>query len=129
MEEEKNFTGWVKKHKKAIVITGVGIVTVVGAVLIGKNWTTLCELAAEIQRSKGQNKLLPSAQVLAPEIVTTVSLPEVQSTAISEVSSFIRNLPEGYHASAAKVATAAENGFELVENQKWVEPFVRRIAA
>ena len=36
-------------------------------------------------------------------------------------SKHIRNLPKGHKASPEKVATAKENGFDLKENQTWVE--------
>ena len=38
-------------------------------------------------------------------------------------SKHIRNLPEGYKASAEKIASAEENGFNLKEGQTWVDEY------
>ena len=42
-----------------------------------------------------------------------------------EVTDHIRNLPEGWCASAGKIATAAEHGYELLSGQTWVERYVK----
>lgn len=42
-----------------------------------------------------------------------------------EVTDHIRNLPEGWRASAGKIATAAEHGYELLPGQTWVERYVK----
>lgn len=46
-----------------------------------------------------------------------------------DVSKHIRNLPKGQRASAEKIATAMENGFELKEGQTWVTDYVKGVAA
>ena len=53
------------------------------------------------------------------------SLPESMEKVIKEVNvpGYIRALPEGYHASPAKLAEAAERGIELTENQTLVDPY------
>lgn len=129
MKEKKTFSAWVSEHKKEIIITGVGIVVVAGAIMVGKNWDAISKLAVGPTERKPQNKLPIRTQTAIPDIAVQISSDEPQIMTISEVRSFVRNLPEGYHPSAKKIATAAENGFELIENQTWVEPFTRKIAA
>ena len=47
----------------------------------------------------------------------------VEKTGSHHASKHIRNLPEGYNASAEKVATAEEHGFSLGEGQTWVDDY------
>lgn len=42
-----------------------------------------------------------------------------------KVTDHIRNLPEGWRASAGKIATAAEHGYELLSGQTWVERYMK----
>ena len=42
-----------------------------------------------------------------------------------EVTDHIRNLPEGWRATAGKIATAAEHGYELLPGQTWVERYTK----
>ena len=129
MKEKKTFSAWVSEHKKGIIITSVGIAVVAGTILVGKNWDAISKLAVRSAEGKSQNKLPIGAQAAVPDMPVQVPSDKPQIMTISEVRSFVRNLPEGHHPSAEKVATAAENGFELIENQTWVEPFTRKIAA
>ena len=41
------------------------------------------------------------------------------------VLSHYRKLPIGHKPSAEKIATAVANGFEIAENQTWVDSYTR----
>ncbi len=45
-----------------------------------------------------------------------------------DVHKHVRNLAPGYSASPEKVASAVENGIELLENQTWVKDYTKNIA-
>ena len=128
MNEKQTFSDWVKEHKRGIVV-GVGITaTVFCGILIWKNCDEVYALTAKV--SKAYIKKPVSLQ--SNESVMSDSLQPLiceQQKITSSVSSFVRNLPDGQHASPSKIATATEHGFELVDNQTWVEPFTRTIAA
>lgn len=40
-----------------------------------------------------------------------------------DVAEHLRNLPNGWKASAEKIATAAEHGYDLRPGQTWVEAY------
>ena len=42
-----------------------------------------------------------------------------------DVTEHIRNLPEGWHASEKKIASAAEHGYNLKPGQTWVENYTK----
>lgn len=42
-----------------------------------------------------------------------------------DVTEHIRNLPEGWHASEKKIASAAEHGYNLQPGQTWVENYTK----
>lgn len=128
-QEKKTVVERVKEHKNEIIIAGVGITVVVGFILARKNWDAICELAMGSTKARPQNKLPINTKSTMPKATILPTASEPQTTTISEVNSFVRNLPEGHHASAEKVATATANGFELIDNQTWVKPFTRKIAA
>jgi hypothetical protein len=41
MEDNKTLSEWVKEHKKGIIITTVGVASVVSIVLVAKNWNAI----------------------------------------------------------------------------------------
>ena len=44
------------------------------------------------------------------------------------VEGFIRNLPDGWHPSAEKIAQAAALGIKLGEHQTLVDPYMKNVA-
>ena len=44
------------------------------------------------------------------------------------VDGFVRNLPEGWHPSAEKIAQAAKMGIELGSHQTYVNPYMKNVA-
>lgn len=127
MKDKKNSYEKSKAHKTEIIIIGITIVTITGAVLIAKN----CGLfkpqnTANLLKNgaKTKNKIVP----LIPETIqkTVVDIPFNEK--IINVSKFIRNLHEGWKASPEKLESALKYGFELEPNQTWVDDYSKRCA-
>jgi|SRR5699024_8628695 len=124
-KEKKNIKDWIKKHQTELILAGIG--TTVSAVLlyIGlKNKEQILEVLKstseiDVQRIKNYEKKLPiPSQTEILEISDNLTTQNTYG-----VEKHIRNLPIGYHASAEKIASAAEQGFELLENQTWVDDY------
>ena len=142
IENKDNFIKWVKSHKKQLAAVGISAIVIVALILTIKNREALTDLMKGIVNSisKPANtvtaqsasviKAGSSAQVT--DISKAVAEP-VQSATTSakidkipfEVHKHVRNLPEGYHASPEKVATALDNGIELLNNQTWVADYTK----
>lgn len=59
MEEKKtDFLGWVKQHKKQLILAGISISVVIGIILGAKNKDILEELWATLKR-RTNNDLQP----------------------------------------------------------------------
>ena len=140
MEEKKSLLLWVKENKKRLVVAGVSITAIVGIILGIKNrksimefWTTLQRVlekypvsGAEVKHFAEDVSLMVSDAI---EAVQTSKSMVVNNSTISrmscEVSKHIRNLHEGWHPSAEKIATAANNGIHLLPGQTWVEAYTK----
>lgn len=134
MNEQNNMkTTWWKRNKKKVLIIG-GVVIAVGVgVLIFKNKKAIVALL------KGGKKLASNVPKLAdPNVIETSSeiMNAVDKEAITvhkmlnnglpfEVKGFIRELPNGQHPSAEKIAQAAALGIELGEHQTFVNPYIK----
>ncbi len=132
MRERKGLIRWIKKHKRELIVAGFSIAALILLVLGIKNRETLKAIWDSLQSSVNQ----PTTR--AEEIVTNVNvgiIPQAQVVAFSsqpvsdsfpfEVSSHVRNLPEGWHASPEKIASALENDFVLEDGQTWVESYMK----
>lgn len=145
-KEKKSFIIWVKEHKKQLVIAGVSITAIVLAILAVKNRETLMKLWAELKDAimditKSADKIAVESTepaVKVGEVVNVVdvinppTLMVVDNTTIDKipfgVQKHVRNLALGYHPSPEKIATALENGIELLPNQTWVRDYTKRLA-
>ena len=135
-EQNKIETTWWERNKKKVLIIG-GVVVAVGVgVLVFKNKDALIELV------KGGKKLASKVPPIADttiietttEVITTV---ETEASTVSKtlnngdpfgVEGFIRNLPDGWHPSAEKIAQAAALGIKLGEHQTLVDPYMKNVA-
>lgn len=135
-EQNKIETSWWERNKKKVLIIG-GVVVAVGVgVLAFKNKDALIALV------KGSKKLSSKVPPIADttiietttEVITTV---EMEAITVSKtlnngdpfgVEGFIRNLPEGWHPSAEKIAQAAALGIKLGEHQTLVDPYMKNVA-
>lgn len=66
-----------------------------------------------------------------PQVTETVLIINETHTTQTpyDVSEHIRNLHEGWKASAEKIATAAEHGYDLKLGQTWVEAHIKGMIA
>lgn len=73
MEEKKtDFFGWVKQHKKQLILAGISISVVIGIILGAKNKEVLDELWATLKKST-KNELQPRFKTIS---LTQRILPE-----------------------------------------------------
>lgn len=128
-KEEKQLKKWIREHKKELIIAGVSAVTIM-AVIIGIRHCAEIEEFMELFKkdSKITKKTLDLVNIeqstKVEEILEVVDL-GIQSTkkAPHIVSEHIRELPDGWHASAIKVAAAEARGIILKDGQTLVESY------
>lgn len=136
--ERRSFIMWVKVHKKELIIAGVSVAAIVAIILSCKNrkelltlWSAIEGKIKKVPQHQVQVMTTPAADIFKaePSSVIPELIPCVISEIPQEIKSHIRNLPEGWNASAEKVATAAENGYSLLPGQTWVDSYTKnRIA-
>jgi hypothetical protein len=133
-EENKGFIDKVKvkikEHKTEIIIVGVTVVTVVGAVLITKNWDSIKRLvfASDLKNNINKQKdiILMTTAPVNVCITENVTIESIERAV--DVNKHIRNLPEGWNASLSKIESALEHGFLLEEHQTWVDTYTKMCA-
>lgn len=134
MKEQWNLIQWIKEHKKQLIIAGISIGALIAIVLGIKNreaikglWNSLRKVAEK--PTVAATKVVPiEAPTPVVEDVVTVVVQHHENIP-HDVAKHLRNLPLGQHASAEKIATALENGFELAEGQTWVTNYATGVAA
>lgn len=140
-EQKKGFIKWIMAHKKDLLIAGISITAIVAAVLVYRNHESIVALRDTLKKTLQKTSVseLPVAttaskvDLVTPTAVNTVEVVIEPTEKIVkllpqgpfEVTDHIRNLPEGWRASAGKIATAAEHGYELLPGQTWVERYVK----
>ena len=132
--QNRGFKAWWKKHWKKVV---AGVVVVVGGtILVIRNWDELVVAAEKLAaKLKPEEKLQPLVDV--PEVVEEIDIApvvELVKDAVRkspedpfDVTSHIRNLPEGRHASPGKIAEAMEHQIVLLPNQTFVSGYTKGI--
>lgn len=116
---------WFRRHRKAVVITAT-VLAITGTVAIllinGKKVKMpVKELAEKLvpEVPKAANPVENVVNVVkqaAPEVANAAETVTVEVDGVMKTfprSEFIRQLHEGWHASAAKMAQAAEMGIDL----------------
>ena len=129
MEERKSLIQWVKEHKKELIIAGVSIAAIIAVIIGIKNhkaleeaWSSLRKLvektpeAIPTVNTASIAEVTPVKDIVEINIVTADRIPH-------DVAEHLRNLPDGCKASAEKIATAAEHGYDLRPGQTWVEAY------
>ncbi|MDR3542714.1 MAG: hypothetical protein P4L69_17390 [Desulfosporosinus sp.] len=127
MGEKKSFYEKVKEHKTEIIIAGVTIISIAGAVLIAKSWDLLKNQNVAILLKdgvKGNDAIIP----FVPEAVQNVVINIPSNGRVIDVSRHIRNLPMGWMASSEKLDSAIKNGTVLGANQTWVDTYSKLCA-
>ncbi len=121
-EKKKTFVIWVKKHTAELIIAGISVAAVIAVILGVKKYEMLEEMWASLKKLvEKPPKEIPSATM--PQVTKTVLIINETHTEQTphDVSEHIRNLHEGWKASAEKIATATERGYNLKPGQTWVE--------
>ena len=119
---KKKLIAWVKAHKKRLLIAGGAVIAIVGGVTVACRWDDIKNLF-----SNGDTVITPLLSDVSADTASTVS--EAAETMSEQVwriifvNEFPRNLPKGQHASAAKMAEAAEAGVKLAANQTFVSSY------
>lgn len=137
-KKKKSIIKWIKTHKRELIISGISITALI-ALVIGANngeflnviWESLLK-----RTSKSPEKLITNISAAAKEEATASIVHEAIADAPAilssrseqlpfEVSKHIRNLPDGWKASAEKIATALDNGIILEDGQTWVDNYMK----
>lgn len=126
IEEKKSFTTWVKAHKRELIIAGVSTTAVIALIIVIRNRYEIAELWKQLQSTIGKPDdslpTIPTEKVPVAERTTSNLIP-------FDISEHVRNLHDGWSASAKKIATAAEHGYELKPGQTWVEAYKKGVIA
>ena len=128
-KEKKTFVNWVKEHKKELIIAGVSIAAIIAVIIGIKNHTALEEAWASLRKLvEKKPDVIPVSNTLSVADVTPVKdIVEINIATADriphDVAQHLRNLPEGWKASAEKIATAADHGYDLLPGQTWVEAY------
>ena len=114
---------WMREHKLATVVIAVGVV----AVFLGGRWI-ICrkdEIQAVVKKTAPATpKLMKAAAEAVPKIAeTTDHIKETTEKLNIDVSLFLRNLPKGHKASAAKLLEAQQLGILLPDGKTIVDSF------
>lgn len=154
MKEQRKFISWIKAHKKALIIAGISIGTLIAIVLGIKNREAIMEVWASLRKivEKPAEKVLKApvvekvaevapaigASPVADQILGEVT-PVVEEcaaeigrrgyTAPFDVSRHIRTLADGQHASPEKVEAALKLNIILQAGQTWVEGYTKGVTA
>lgn len=126
-QKKKSFFEKVKEHKAEIIIGGITIVSVLGVVLIVKNWDTIkgqTVTSLFMNGTKANGDTIPRVTEAIENTIISIQ----SNGRVIDVSKHIRNLPEGWKASAEKMDSAIKSGFVLGANKTWVEGYSKLCA-
>ena len=122
MKKSKN-KQWIKEHKNVLLVTtGIcgTIITVIGVSFLIKNSTIDAMPSKKFNLPEADNPQLPLNNILA-------TLDSVSVKKNITVPQHIRNLPQGHHPSASKLAEAIEANISLSEFQTFVNEYHRTV--
>ena len=133
MEERRNLIHWIKKHRKQLIIAGISIGALI-LLIIGINnkdtiqavWNSLIEALKHptSETTEDVSQVITKASPIpVPEMSHDVTY--ITKVVPFEVSSHIRNLPEGFHASPEKIAEALALNITLIEGQTLVDSYMK----
>ena len=128
-KDKKTFLDWIKKHKKELIIAGVSIAAIIALSMGIKNreaqgeaWSSLRKLLEKTPEAIPTVNSASNVQVMHAKVIEEVDILRTDKIP-HDVAEHLRNLPEGWKASAEKIATAAEHGYNLRPGQTWVEAY------
>lgn len=128
---------WSKKHRKHIVVAGIATASLAG-LLVGLSHRnaiqdTIMKVASKCDHKcftdgGATDSILNSAcdiSVDAEKILASNVHSEDSCQNTFGVMEHIRNLPAGWHASQEKINKANELGIELMDNQTFVDAYMK----
>lgn len=140
-EQKKGFLAWIKAHKKELIIAGISTAALIGIILGIKNRDTIEALWKSLSRAieKSPTKTLEVSQttiekiaqssVTVTDVIHPTEIPVISVTRTFqnpfEVSDHIRNLHEGWRASAEKIVEAEAMGIILQPGQTLVDAYMK----
>jgi len=138
-EQKKGFLAWVKKHRKELIIAGISATALIGIIICMKNrdsiealWKSLIGTidkspteATKISQTTIEK--IAQSSVTVTDAINPTKIPVINSEITYqnsfEVSDHIRNLHEGWRASAKKITEAESMGIILQEVQTLVDAY------
>ena len=143
MEEKKSFFFFFREHRKELLISGISMATIMGIVFSIKHKDSLIELwnilKSIIDKSAFATSVIDKDETLEwiepivenKPVQTLITIdPGCLERLPHDVKAHLRVLPSGQHASSEKIATAAENGFDLsVGGITWVKDYSTGLVA
>lgn len=140
-EQKKGFLAWIKAHKKELVIAGISLTALIGIILCIKNrdsiealWKSLSRAIkkspAEVREvSRTTIKKIAHSSVTVTDVINPTEIPVINTTRTFqnpfEVSDHIRNLHEGWRASAKKITEAEAMGIILQPGQTLIDAYTK----
>ena len=128
-KDKKTFLDWIKKHKKELIIAGVSVAAIIAVIIgirnrkaLGEAWASLRKLVEKTPEAIPTVNSASNVQVMHAKVIEEVDILRTDKIP-HDVAAHLRNLPEGWKASAEKIATAAEHGYNLRPGQTWVEAY------
>ena len=141
-EQKKGFLAWVKKHRTELIIAGISATALIGIIICMKNrdsiealWKSLIGAiekspteAPKISQTTIEN--IAQSTVTVTDVINPSKIPVINSEITYqnpfEVSDHIRNLREGWRASAKKITEAEAMGIILQLGQTLVDAYTKR---
>jgi hypothetical protein len=140
-EQKKGFLAWIKAHKKELVIAGISLTALTGIILCIKNRDSIDalwkSLSGAIEKSPTETpkisqttiEKIAQSSVTVTDIIKPTEISVINTTRTSqdpfEVSDHIRNLHEGWRASAEKIVEAEAMGIILQPGQTLVDAYMK----
>lgn len=140
-EQKKGFLAWVKAHKNELIIAGIGVAALIGIIVGIKNrdsiealWKSLSRViekspAETLEVSQTTIENIAQSSVTVTDVITQNEIPVINVTRNFqnpfEVSDHIRNLHEGWSASAEKIKQAEAMGIILQPGQTLVDAYTK----
>ncbi len=143
MEKKKEFIQWVKDHRKELIIGTGSIISIIAIILAIKNKDALMNYWETLRKSidkpsvksitnvcKDTEKFIPKSsstiEVISKSKIIKFPI-DCNNRSVVDVSSHIRNLPNGFRASSEKIAMATKYGYELLPGQTWVATYTKGV--
>lgn len=140
-EQKKGFLAWIKAHKKELVIAGISATALIGIIICIKNrdsiealWKSISSTlekspTKEPKVSQMAFEKIAQASATVTDVINPTEISVINTTRAFqdpiEVSDHIRNLHEGWCASAKKITEAEAMGIILQPGQTLVDAYTK----